>query len=342
MALLTENYQQSKLTKENINIKTHYKVKDQILETNTDSSKNDDIIEGIILDKEYYKDNRLLYTVKSFDPRITYSFINHKDNKQINCINCGMSGTIEDFVNGCPYCGTNYNIDYKDKELGNKYHYDTILNSTSYKIITLLLTIILSFLIVFFYIYMTSRTFNIFDISKIIIGTILVSAISYYLFYFIDGYIILLPIKIYKNKKNKEQKEFWINSKIDQKTFYNNLNCELKKNYYTPATNIIDFDIIDYLSFKNIIKNNCIDIELKIYVRQIKFENNKIIEETKKETITLRKNNNITKINNEMNHIKCPNCNSSIDITLGECSYCKSKINYFQEWYLITSDRTKK
>lgn len=336
MSLITENYQLNKLTKENINIKTHYKVKDQILEKNTDNSKNDEIIEGIILDKEYYKDNKLLYSIKNFDPRIIYSFTTNTNKKEMICINCGMHGSIDSFINGCPYCKTAYNIDYVDKELANKYHYDAIINSSIYKKITLLIDIILSFLIVFIYIYTTSRTFNIFDISKIIVGTILIAGILYYLFYLIDGYIVLLPIKLYKKRKNKEHQNFWNKSKFSKKTFYNNLNYELKKYYYTQSNKIIDFDIIDYLSFKKIETKDNIDIEVELDIRLIKFENDKIIEERKKEKILLRKNNTVLKLTENSNNIKCPNCGSSIDITIGECSYCKSKINYFQEWYIIS------
>ena len=39
---------------------------------------------------------------------------------QCECKNCGMSSKLKDFVDGCPYCGTYYNIDYTDKDLGGK------------------------------------------------------------------------------------------------------------------------------------------------------------------------------------------------------------------------------
>ena len=31
------------------------------------------------------------------------------------CPNCGMESIIKDFIDGCPYCRTHYNVDYTDK-----------------------------------------------------------------------------------------------------------------------------------------------------------------------------------------------------------------------------------
>ena len=79
---------------------------------------------------------------------------------------------------------------------------------------------------------MTSRTFNIYDISKILIYGIILSLILYYFFYILDAYIVLGPIRRYKDKQNKKQMEFWERTHIDKKTFFNNLNYEIRNNYY--------------------------------------------------------------------------------------------------------------
>ena len=101
----------------------------------------------------------------------------------ITCPNCGNTSKENEIEDGCPYCGTNYNIEYSDKSLGTKYHYDRVLQGSNYKTITLVIDIIISAILVTTYIIKTCRTFNIYDISKIIIGTIIVSLILYYLFY---------------------------------------------------------------------------------------------------------------------------------------------------------------
>ena len=43
---------------------------------------------------------------------------------QHTCENCGFTGKVKEFVNGCPCCDAASNIDYADKELGSKHHYD--------------------------------------------------------------------------------------------------------------------------------------------------------------------------------------------------------------------------
>ena len=210
MSLITETHQNKRLKKLNINIKTKYSLSGNILERNTDNSKNDDIKNGVIIQKQYYKDAGLIYTAHNFDPRIEYTYISKdEENKIISCPNCGKEGIVSDFLDGCPYCNTYYNIDYTDKELGTKDHFDYIIHNEKYNKITLIIDIIISAIIVFIYIYLSSRTFNIYDISKIIVGTLILGFSLYYVFYMLDALIVLLPIKKYKNKLNQKQKEFW-------------------------------------------------------------------------------------------------------------------------------------
>ena len=70
---------------------------------------------------------------------------------------------------------------------------------------------------------------EVFDLSLIHIF----SLILYYFFYIADAYIILSPIKKFKDKGNKKQIEFWQRTKINKKTFFNNLNYEIRKKYYS-------------------------------------------------------------------------------------------------------------
>ena len=123
----------------------------------------------------------------------------------VTCPNCGHESLEKDITDGCPYCGTNYNIEYVNKDLGTKYYYDRVLQGSNYHTITLIIDIIVSAIIVFIYIINTKRTFNIYDISKIILGTTIISLILYYIFYMIDAIAVMLPIKIYKDKENKKQ-----------------------------------------------------------------------------------------------------------------------------------------
>ena len=99
------------------------------------------------------------------------------------CPNCGMQSKLKDFIDGCPYCRTYYNIDYTDKDLGSKYHYDRVLRNNSYRIITGIVDLIISIIVCFFFIKNTSRTFNAVDVSKVFIYGFILSLILYYFFY---------------------------------------------------------------------------------------------------------------------------------------------------------------
>ena len=137
MPLLSDNYHIKKLNKYGINIKTKYIVGNTILERNTDNSNNDDISNGIRCEKDYYINNQLLHVEKNFDSRIEYTFISKDaENTEYTCHNCGMHSKLKDFLEGCPYCRTYYNIDYTNKDLGSKYHYDKVLRSNIYRIVT--------------------------------------------------------------------------------------------------------------------------------------------------------------------------------------------------------------
>ena len=134
MALVSDTFHNKKLKENSINIKTKYIVGNEILERNTDNSVNDEITKGIICKKEYYKNNKLVHEETTFDSRIEYTFINDEnENKNYTCKNCGMTAKLKEFNGGCPYCGTYYNIDYSEKDLGSKKYYDRVLRNKSYR-----------------------------------------------------------------------------------------------------------------------------------------------------------------------------------------------------------------
>ncbi len=335
MSFVSDNFHKKKLDKYNINIKTKYIVGNNILERNTNNSVNDDIKNGIRCEKLYYINNELKHTEKEFDSRIEYTFISKdQENKDYTCPNCGMNSKLKNFIDGCPYCKTYYNIEYTDKDLGSKYHYDRVLRNNTYRIITAIIDLIISMVLSYIFIKVTSRTFNNYDVYKVFIYGIILSLILYYFFYIVDAYIVLTPIKKYKDRQNQKQILFWNKTQINKKVFFNNLNYELRKYYYNQNT-IIDYDILDYLEFKEYTKNNKLYVDVLAEVRIVSFENNKITSKIIKENYTMEKHNNGTiEIKNGTNIIKCPNCGSSVDVTKEKCEYCNTTIKHLHEWIL--------
>ena len=335
MALISETYQKEKLKRYGINIRTKYIVGNKILERNTNDTVNDNIERGIRCQKEYYINNKLAHKEKLFDSRIEYTYImDNNINEEYECPNCGMKSPLKDFIDGCPYCKTYYNMDYSEKDLGSKYHYDRVLKSNIYRVITLIVDIIISIIISFIFIKLTSRTFNNYDIIKIFIYGIILSLILYYFFYIADAYIILSPIRKFKDKENKKQIEFWQRTKINKKTFFNNLNYEIRKKYYSKE-NIIDYDILDYTNFKDYEVNGVLYVDVTADLRIVTYENKKLKSKIITQTYTMKQNKNtLLNLGNKENIIRCANCGASIDVTKGKCEYCHSEIKYLQEWIL--------
>ena len=336
--MVTEKSQEKRLNDYKINIKTKYKSDTGVLERNTDNSKNDNIIDGIILEKDYYYNGQVIKKENIFDSRILYTYEFNSD-KKIVCSNCGMEGFVKDFKNGCSYCHTSYNIDFSNKSLGSKYYYDLVVKDKKYIIKTLVIDVIISLIITLIYILNTSRTFYFFDGLKVIGGTILVSLILFYFFYYLDAAIIIPSVRNTKEKLNRKQQEFWkrmIQLGVDKTKFYNNLHYDLRKLYYGDKyKEIIDYDIIDYNYFEDEIVNENLFVIVNLDIRLVKFIDGKIISKIENKTYKLKRVTIDKELNGEINHIRCHNCGASIDVMKESCDYCGTKFNYLQEWYLI-------
>ena len=313
MALISEKDHLHNINKKGINIKTRYAFDGKFYERNTNDSKNDDIVKGVRCAKLYYLNNELKHTENIFDSRILYTFVSKEQlNTEYKCPNCGMKSILKDFEDGCPYCRTKYNIDFAEKDLGSKFTYDRILKSNKYRIVTAIIDLIISIILSFIFIKVTSRTFNNIDIIKIFVYGIILAMILYYIFYIVDAYVVLGPIKKYKDKQNKKQIDFWNRTGIDKSKFYNNFNYEISKYYYNK-TDVVDYDILDYLSFNEYKKKNKEYVDVTIDVRVIYFNNNKFMPKYIKETFSMFKNEQgVLELQKGENYIKCHNCGSSI------------------------------
>ena len=148
MAFISETLQMRRLTESGVNIKTTYIVDGTLRYRSTDGTCQDDVHSGIRCRKEYFRQGKLLHTEKIFDSRMEYTYVSGMDEEaQHTCENCGFTGKVKEFVNGCPCCDAASNIDYADKELGSKHHYDLVLQSPVYRIVTGVVDYIISFLL---------------------------------------------------------------------------------------------------------------------------------------------------------------------------------------------------
>ena len=149
-----------------------------------------------------------------------------------------------------------------------------------------------------------------------------------------DAYFILGPIKEYKKKINNKQRDFWNRTKIDKKSFYNNLNFEIRDKYYNNSE-IIDYDILDFNEFNDYEKNGKYYVEVSADVRIVTFNNGKISSKYITDTYVMYKNNEeLLELKDGINYIKCHNCGASINVLNSKCDYCDTEINNIQEWIM--------
>ena len=128
--------------------------------------------------------------------------------------------------------------------------------------------------------------------------------------------------------------EFWNRTKVDKKTFFNNLNYEVKKYYYSKK-DIVDYDILDYIEFREYYKKDTMYVDVQADVRVVRCSGEKVSSQYKLEKFTIKKlNRDLYILEDGANMIKCHNCGASIDVTKGYCLFCKSKINYYQDWIM--------
>ena len=295
MAFISETLQMRRLTESGVNIKTTYIVDGTLRYRSTDGTCQDDVHSGIRCRKEYFRQGKLLHTEKIFDSRMEYTYVSGMDEEaQHTCENCGFTGKVKEFVNGCPCCDAASNIDYADKELGSKHHYDLVLQSPVYRIITGVVDYIVSFLLC-------------------------------------DAYAVLGPVRRYKEKQNRRQQEFWTGTGIDKKRFYNNLNYEAGRRYYSRP-DVIDYDIMDYTGLQEHVENGILCVDVELQVRLVYLRGGRITSAYQKDTFSLSHNDRVMTLDSGIHVIKCPKCDANIDVTKGVCEYCGTEIDSLQEW----------
>ena len=338
--VVTENFHEKKLKKLNINIISKYLDNGQNKLRSTDNKYDDDVLSGILVNKRYIKDDKMLHEEKEFNPRILHGYIVKEElDKEHICQNCGATFKPAD-TTICPYCCSIYTIDYTDKLLGARYHYDRIIHSNKYLLITFLIDFIICQVVSFMFFANTGRTFYLFDILKSFGFGLIFTLVLFYVFYVLDAVLISLPVKMIKDKENSKKIKVWTKLEelgVNKKEFFNNFNSSLYEHYYKEDNDIIDYDIIDYSSYSYFYDDKKrLNVNVTILVRLVHFKDDSIYSNTVSETLTLRKNEiEQSNIEKGLNLVKCHNCGASIDVTKSNCSYCRTPVHYLQSWYIV-------
>ncbi len=367
--MIEEKLQAKRLTHFHTVITACYMADEHRSLRSSDGTYRDDVNGGVLVEKLYTVNGRLAKRLTGFDPRMQYTFLTAKSGQHvIACPNCGYKGSTQEMENGCPACGTDYNLEYADKELGAKYHMDQIVNGWSYRIVTGLIDLAISFACSYLYIRSTSRTFNGYDIGKVLMIGLVLALFLYFGFYQLDALIVTLPQRIRAGRRNRQLQAFWSEAQergIDKKTFFNNIAYELRRYYYGSApdnANVVDFNVTDFEALKLEQSETGADrVKAQVQVQEVRIKgveremdnaskqttgagtfaemHTSIDADMKQRTFTFERSRHpLIHLKGGINVITCPGCGASIDVTEGKCTYCGRAFPGFQEWFLVEKE----
>ena len=273
----------------------------QILIRTSNYEKNDTIIECPRLEKEYFHNGKSIYTETRFNPDIKYTYISNIDSDEtVECPSCGYTDKAKMFLEGCPYCDTEFSINISKKREKIK---DIVLNDSTAFFVVLIIGIILVKL-------------NI--ISYEVIFSLVV---------FIE--VLIFIYLLFEIIKETSHRDIWdefkvVNMNINKQRVYNDLNMQLKDIYYDNTKeeylNLIDFDIIRYV---HAALDRGKDIILTYRIRKYYFDGTNINAIENYSKVRLTRN---TKVKVKKNFsTKCKNCGSPVNSNDKECSYCGTK-----------------
>ena len=353
MAFVSEKTQQAVLRRTGISIETVFWQNRALKIRTTDHSQDDDVKNGIILEKRYYRNSGLLDTEKEFSPMLMYTYIGSGElKKEVTCPNCGRTGLLEEFADGCPYCGTNYNITYTDRQEGAQF-----LASRNKKnpwlyaaalVISLAVCLAVSFLIV----RTTGRTFMLFDKLKAVFFGVVPGLVLFYGFYVLNAFVISRRAEENYEKQTRLIQAFekeLLGMQIPMSTFYNCLHSELSRIFFAgnggpdkgkaagdEEETVIDFDILECTDYQIEKKpDGHKEIHLNVLLRKELLDSGRLHARKEKRPVTLLENKEIPdELHPGVNIIQCRNCGASVDVTKDSCPYCGTRINYRQRLYL--------
>ena len=263
MTFISDKIQTDALKEYGVSIQTEFWENHNIRIRSTDHSYNDDVKDGIILQKKYYRDGALAHIEKDFNPLIKYTYLGGRDAlKSFVCPNCGYeasgadgfgadgtgktkggsgadSSGADDGVegkkdytgDGCPYCGASYNLEYADRKEGAQYFADRESKNTGYYIAALIICFAVCLPVSFLIVRATGRTFLFFDKLKAVVFGVVPALLLFYGFFVTHAFVITrLAERRYERQTElirKFEKDLG-GMGISLSTFYNNLYSELR------------------------------------------------------------------------------------------------------------------
>ena len=283
------------------------------------------------IERNYYLNGKLLHRETDFDQHVLYSY-NTTKNSVEKCTECGYESSSKDFFEGCPYCGSQFNVEYISTRRNTSGKAKPIPLIFDKKIA--LIVGIISLIISVYFNLTGAEVSNL----EMVLNTILATIMFYVAFnlFLMPVYIIWFLIKGF-NFKDFPNSIIKVNGyEISSMQLLKDLQSELKKYYYyknPKYKNLIDYEIIDYKDYQVDCSNyNLPRIHFIITIRKYYLQDNKIITEEVDRKLTMMKNNNFKEKEYKMR--KCLECGAPIEGMSDTCIYCHKKNTPNKQWIL--------
>ena len=349
MAIVSDSPQARRLAKLGVTIRTECWDGGALRLRSTDGAAHDDVTGGIILNKKYYRGGKLLRREDAFNPMMMYTYVaNGELAREMTCPNCGRPGRVADFVDGCPYCGTAYNVEYTARQAGGKFHGDKDVRDRRYYWLALAACLAVCLPVSLAFFRATGRTFGTFDVLKALFYGTLVALAAFYAFYVAKAFVLTRRAEEKYERQNRLIKRFegdLLSLDIGLDAFYNNLTAELSRWYFgddvPENANVADWDVLDYddydISDDDQGRKN---LSLTLTARRVEAKGESLRARRERLRVNLRPTTlKRDALKPGVNIIQCHNCGASIDVTQPACEHCGSRINYRQKLYLTEVER---
>lgn len=364
MTFVSEKEQAKILKKYGLCVQTEFWENHNIRIRSSDHSHGDDVRDGIVLQKKYFRNDALIHREKDFSPLIKYTYLGTEAaSGTCTCPNCGYEEKGTAFSDGCPYCGASYNVEYADRREGGQYFADKESKNTGLYAAVLILCLAVCLPISFYLVKTTGRTFMFFDKLKAVVFGVTPALLIFYLFFVTHAFVITRLAQQRYEKQTQLIRKFEKDLgelEIPLSTFYNNLHSELSYYLYNGQQDKngetagdgekieiagkdgepVDADILECRDFQ-ITEGEAgrPDIRLSVRLRRILMKGEKI--HAREDLFRIRMRENTVKpdeLHPGVNIIHCRGCGAPVDVTKKTCEYCGRRINYRQRLYIMSAD----
>ena len=352
MKMVFESAHRRRLQQYGIRIVTEYYDGGATRRRSSDGFLCEDVNSGVILDKTYEREGRIILRETEFNPGIIYSFVMPEmPNGQLKCPNCGAVSDRSDFSEGCPYCGAPGNLEYAEKRAGQRDHADYVLHRSARSFLWLCLCILIGVGIGLPLTLLMSRTAFAMDYVKGAAVGLFLGLGLFLLHQFIQNRIDIHRDELTKQRlQDSVLRSFLTDLEkvgLSLKTFHNGLSAELDRYFYGAQdpvySSVVDYDILDFSSQRIEEAAGTRQILAEVRLRLVSMDDDRLSSDLGWWLVQLKQTDGTAspRLHSGFNLIDCPHCGAKLDVEKTHCPYCGSPTAYTPPLRLLSIRRIK-